>query len=368
MPARRRSWKTSAPNSGARRRRRDLIRLQLGEHDEQAPELTGKLAALQTALENAEAALTRHRQELTEVGDELRRRQSEKDAAVQVLGDFRVALAAKTEQEKKHREALGETEKLVAELKREVEAAVREAAEIQAAIAAQREEEARAAEVLVDLAKSQETAEAGLTSLRAERDEAQQAQKKTESRLRAIRRERNGLAEQAHRLELSLGEWKVRAETHRDHLLQEYGFDWEERLDPEWAMEREEAAARIESLRGEIRALGPVNPGAIAEYEGLRNRHEFLRGQSDDLAQAKESLQKDHRGSRADDQPPLPGDLRRRADGLRRPVPAALCRRQRGFAPDRSGESRWSPGSRSWRSRRASACRACPCSPGANGP
>lgn len=107
-----------------------------------------------------------------------------------------------------------------------------------------------------------------------------------------MRRERNGLGDQAHRFELSLGEWRVRAETCRAHLLQEYGLGWEERLEQDWAHDRDEAAVTIESLRAEIRALGPVNPGAIAEYEGVRSRHEFLRRQSDDLNQAKESLRK----------------------------------------------------------------------------
>lgn len=271
---------------------RELIRLQLVENDETAAALAKRAGELQAGLAEAEAALARHRQELAEVSDELRRRQSEKDAAVQVLSDCRVALATKIEEEKKHREALAETEKLAGDLAGDVENALREAQDIQTAIATHRQEEAAMAQGIADLIRTREEGDASLAAILAARDEARQFQKKTENRLRTLRRERNGLAEQAHRFELSLGEWRVRAETHQAHLLQEYGFDWEERLDRDWEMDRDEAAAKIESLRAEIRALGPVNPGAIAEYEGLRNRYEFLRRQSDDLTQAKESLEK----------------------------------------------------------------------------
>ncbi|MGE5551877.1 MAG: chromosome segregation protein SMC [Bacteroidota bacterium] len=270
----------------------ELIRLQLDENDEKAALVAEKEQALRANLAEAEADLARHRQEHAGIGEELRRRQSEKDAALQALSDFRVALATRIEEEKKHREALAETERLAGEQARDLEAADREAAECEGLLATLRQDEAECRESLALLADEQVRLEAALAGVLSARDEAQQAQKRLENRLRAVRRERNGLGDQAHRFELSLGEWRIRAETCRTHLLQEYGLGWEERLERDWDLERDEAAAKIESLRAEIRALGPVNPGAIAEYEGLRSRHEFLRRQSDDLNQAKESLQK----------------------------------------------------------------------------
>ncbi len=53
-----------------------------------------------------------------------------------------------------------------------------------------------------------------------------------------------------------------------------------------------ELGREIEKLRAQIRGLGPVNTEALADYESLRERHEFLAGQVRDLEGAEESLQR----------------------------------------------------------------------------
>jgi chromosome segregation protein len=53
------------------------------------------------------------------------------------------------------------------------------------------------------------------------------------------------------------------------------------------ALERE-----IGSLRSRIRALGPVNVEAQVDYESLRERHDFLTGQMNDLSTAEQALRR----------------------------------------------------------------------------
>ncbi|MGE5598309.1 MAG: chromosome segregation protein SMC [Bacteroidota bacterium] len=270
----------------------ELARLQAVENGEKAAGLAAKEEDLRAALAAAEETLALHRQELDGLGERLRQHQSAKDAALQELGDYRAALAARTEEEKKHHEVQAETARQAAEIDRALEAVEREARDGEAALSVLRRDEERCLAELEALARLKGETEEALAGLQAAKGEAAREQKKTETGLRALRRERSGLAEQAHRFELSLGEWRLRAETNLAHLCEEYGPDWRDRVEQDWEMDREEAAARIESLRAEIRGLGPVNPGAVAEYENVRQRHEFLRRQSDDLTQAKESLQK----------------------------------------------------------------------------
>jgi chromosome segregation protein len=60
-----------------------------------------------------------------------------------------------------------------------------------------------------------------------------------------------------------------------------------ESLEPvDWAA----VEAEIASLRGRIQAMGPVNLVAIEEYKDLKERHQFLTTQSEDLWKAKEQL------------------------------------------------------------------------------
>jgi chromosome segregation protein len=48
--------------------------------------------------------------------------------------------------------------------------------------------------------------------------------------------------------------------------------------------------SEVDSLRGRIQSMGPVNIDAIEDYRELRERHEFLKQQSDDLWKAKTEL------------------------------------------------------------------------------
>jgi chromosome segregation protein len=56
------------------------------------------------------------------------------------------------------------------------------------------------------------------------------------------------------------------------------------------AVDWQEVEAEIASLRTRVQSMGPVNIDAIAEYRELKERHEFLKTQSDDLWKAKEQL------------------------------------------------------------------------------
>jgi chromosome segregation protein len=52
----------------------------------------------------------------------------------------------------------------------------------------------------------------------------------------------------------------------------------------------EQVKRQVDRLRGQIRALGAVNPNAMSEYEESRQRHAFLSTQADDLQEASKAL------------------------------------------------------------------------------
>ncbi len=53
----------------------------------------------------------------------------------------------------------------------------------------------------------------------------------------------------------------------------------------------EPAKREVEALKMRLAALGPINPGALEEFEEVRQRHEFLTTQQADLEQAAQQLQ-----------------------------------------------------------------------------
>lgn len=62
----------------------------------------------------------------------------------------------------------------------------------------------------------------------------------------------------------------------------------EEEDDP--SLSEEQLRARIDDLRAQLRRLGNVNPDAAAEYQEIKERHDFLDGQVQDLEGAEQRL------------------------------------------------------------------------------
>ncbi|MDI3257191.1 MAG: chromosome segregation protein SMC [Kyrpidia sp.] len=106
------------------------------------------------------------------------------------------------------------------------------------------------------------------------------------------------LRDELHRREQDLHEWAVRRERLRvelRHALDDLAENF--RLGFERAKERFGVVdhpgplkRRLEELRREMEALGPVRAGAMDEYGRLRERLDFLRAQRDDLLAASAQL------------------------------------------------------------------------------
>lgn len=100
------------------------------------------------------------------------------------------------------------------------------------------------------------------------------------------------LQERYHGFAVEAAKREVQVKSLAEQILQQYGLTpqraQEEALDvSDTAVSRE-----LRTLKGQIDALGPVNPQAVEEYEKLRERHDFLEKQSADLVQARDNLMK----------------------------------------------------------------------------
>jgi chromosome segregation protein len=123
---------------------------------------------------------------------------------------------------------------------------------------------------------------------------AEEAKKAAEidARLRETSNLRNQLSAQAHEAEVREARLEVQVNQATERLLSEYELTYEQAMEwPEEEIEVERGAAtEVARLRREIKEMGPVNTGAIQEYERIRERWDFLTEQRTDLESARTQI------------------------------------------------------------------------------
>jgi chromosome segregation protein len=75
-------------------------------------------------------------------------------------------------------------------------------------------------------------------------------------------------------------------------IVDDLGVPIERALDVEPVQDRAAATERAHRLRKRMANLGPVNPVAVEEFEGLARRRDFMQAQLDDLVSSRKALQK----------------------------------------------------------------------------
>ncbi len=252
-------------------------------------QVAGELAVLDESLAAAATALADRRHALTLCQEQLTDWRSRHAAAE----DARTASAVHaTAVAERRRAAAGECGRLaaaVAELAGRVEAAERGAAEARAG-ALTASSDAVAAE------GARAVAEARAIALGSEREQlvaevaaVEAALSDDDRRQREISEALDALRARRAEIDLALAERRMALEQLAERLAERYdlGID---ALDDVREEPAEEDAGRAEELRARLVRLGDVNPGALAELEEIRVRHEFLDTQRADLERSLEDL------------------------------------------------------------------------------
>ncbi|MDE0652896.1 MAG: chromosome segregation protein SMC [bacterium] len=247
-------------------------------HRRQADEAAGRLAELQRSVEASEAVaheaaagLQRRRSDLDAERRSLDRRESEIEARRAVLAERRDEIRAR----------LGGHEAAVAS----------------AGVDARRS--AVLAESAERLAHSAGECRRGLERLRARQRQLAEAGRVTAARLDGDRRRRAELAASVAEIgELLLGaqrtedEVRLRIESVVETLHSRHDCDEVQAMgaaQPDLP-EGVSAAERIRELEGLLRGIGPVNPLAVQEHDSLRQRHDDLAAQIEDVRSARRDL------------------------------------------------------------------------------
>lgn len=109
-----------------------------------------------------------------------------------------------------------------------------------------------------------------------------------EKQVRVVREQIEETTAHLSSSEVAKTEYRLKMESIFSHILQMYGVNID-------LLETEEPTAedleKLPSLREKIQSIGPVNLGTIEEYEELKNRHEFLTAQQEDLTKSIDELE-----------------------------------------------------------------------------
>ena len=109
----------------------------------------------------------------------------------------------------------------------------------------------------------------------------------------ALDKEVGQLQDQKYELEIKAAKNETQLDTYKEKLWEDFEISYIQAME----FKKEDfvvavAAKENRQLKSRIKALGDVNVGAIAEYETVSERYEFLTGQRADILEATDSLKK----------------------------------------------------------------------------
>lgn len=281
----------------------------------------------------AEESLNTERQSGTDLEDSIARTREMRDSKREALSDVRLELAEKKQRLESVDRVLGEVQRETANLQnrilrrnQEIETINQQIAQLEGSGAREREKSAelektlqvstdqldKDREALKVLDSSIAQVDGGLTGRRNEARAFDQELTKLEVRL-AEERSQIGFiqssAEDEYQIELSSVAWKselwdanfeFQKRVNLDDMddpdkisaqpKDERGDPSEEELAEMDSTDWKEVEREVGELKGRISNMGPVNLDAISEYADLKDRHDFLKSQSEDLWNSKNAL------------------------------------------------------------------------------
>ena len=201
------------------------------------------------------------------------------------------ALAGLTAEREATAKALGDMEQVCRDMAGDRDQRLRRLEEYRAAIADTEKEIDRRTETAASLRLQSAACKERLEALRQEKLAMEQERGSMGQKIKACNDEVLDAEREASRLEqkLSAGQWEEKQIL--DKLWENYELSHSAAMEQRIELESvPKANRRIGELRREMSGLGPVNVGAIEEFERVNTRYTYLTGQRDDVEKAKGEL------------------------------------------------------------------------------
>lgn len=266
------------------------LETELGNFEREAAALVDRVAETTGMIATLESRDAEHKLQITAWQEELKQLLERRNTLSDSVTDTKIKLSA-LEQEVN-------SITLNCENYRQAESRfTRQAAALEAEIARADAEIARADAELSELTVVKEKLIGQKTEQEKQRDHLMHdklnviaKQQKLDREIRDLRRKQTTIQNRIHELELLAARFTYDVTYSNEQLRDRFGMDREQAGALFRDEDPEALAARVKELETDIALLGPVNPAAIDEYTRLKERYEFLRGQYQDLTEAREYL------------------------------------------------------------------------------
>ncbi|ASS91588.1 chromosome segregation protein SMC [Aeribacillus pallidus] len=258
---------------------------------EEQEKLDERKTKLLSSIEQMEGQIQQLDSEIRQLAEKKEKQQKSKEEWMQEITELKIILAGKEETFKNSKEQLARLEKeyhLAIQKKKEAEKDLQLLLdEIDRDHSGEIQLEEIKKEKLEDKNKTIEL----IASRRRQRMSMQEELEREEKEWKELKRAHKQLTDVLKDEEVKLNRLDVELDQLLNYLQNEYKLTFEAaKARFPLQMEKEEAKKKVKLIKLALEELGTVNLGAIDEYERVRERHEFLTEQRDDLLNAKETL------------------------------------------------------------------------------
>jgi chromosome segregation protein len=258
---------------------------------EEQEKLDERKTKLLSSIEQMEGQIQQLDSEIRQLAEKKEKQQKSKEEWMQEITELKIILAGKEESFKNSKEQLARLEKeyhLANQKKKEAEKDLQLLLdEIDRDHSGEIQLEEIKKEKLEDKNKTIEL----IASRRRQRMSMQEELEREEKEWKELKRAHKQLTDVLKDEEVKLNRLDVELDQLLNYLQNEYKLTFEAaKARFPLQMEKEEAKKKVKLIKLALEELGTVNLGAIDEYERVRERHEFLTEQRDDLLNAKETL------------------------------------------------------------------------------
>ncbi|MDO4622146.1 MAG: chromosome segregation protein SMC [Eubacteriales bacterium] len=270
---------------------RKLLR-ESGEIDIQVAEITENRSVIKEELDNSEKEEARLTEEIRKASEEAEKLQEDEKTALEIQDKSRLEFSTILQQVSFIDEKIASADE---ELKRLQE----EHAGIVSGLDNESDNAGSREKLIEDLQKECAELEEKRTALNeqaaaldAQREEKNKAHKEFFERRDSLSEEKTQMDQEAFRLQAQIEKQQESREAQINYLYEEYQLtpDQAESIHFDEIPERTPLKLSIREKKAEIKALGNINVNAIDEYKELKERHDFLSTQHDDLVKASETL------------------------------------------------------------------------------